>query len=441
MNAIDAMDRRAFLRWLAWIALVGLILRLVAVAFASRQLAFGDGVWYNAEAQIISGGHGYLAPGQYIFGGRHLATAEHPPLFPFLLAVVAWFGGESVLANQITLALIGAAAIVVIGFLGRAVAGPRVGVIAAALAALSPTIWQYDVRVLSEGLLVLTFGLFLLVVYQFWNQPRPVHVFLLGLTLAAATYTRAEMIFLGVVVLVPVVIWNPRLAGRSSRLRIIATSAAVTLLLLAPWVIRNVTTFDETVLISNNQDSVIAGANCDVAYYGHGIGSWSAACNTGGLTHLHEQSRVFSETRRRGIAYARDHLDRLPVVAAVRVGRTWEVFRPFEDLGAEGRNHKIWVASTLTFWVLAGLGLFGALQLRKSRQLVWPLAVMAPFVTVLAIGTYGLVRLRMPLDIALLVLAAVPIERFLARSRRAPTDTAAAMSTDTSAGIRNRVLP
>lgn len=429
--AIDerAMDRRTFVRWLALIAVVGFVLRLVVVAFASRQLAFGDGVWYNAESQIMAGGHGYLAPGQYIFGGRHLATAEHPPLFPFLLAVVAWFGGESVLANQLVLTVIGAVAIVAVGLLGRAVAGARVGLVAAALAAVSPTIWQYDVRVLSEGLLVLTLGLFLLVVYQFWNRPRPVHFALLGLTLAAATYTRAEMVFLGLIVVIPVVAWNPRLGSRAQRVRVIAGVAVVTALVMAPWVIRNLTTFDETVVFSNNQDSVIAGANCDAAYYGEGLGSWSAECNTGGLTHLHEQSRVFSETRRRGIRYAQHHVGRLPVVVAARVGRMWELFRPFQNLGGEGRNKKIWVISTVGFFLLAILGLIGVVQLRRARRLVWPLAVMAPFVTLLAVGSYGLVRLRMPLDIALLVLAAVPIERFLRRLQRA----SASESTDATA--------
>ena len=136
-----------------------------------------------------------MAPGQYVFGGRHLATAEHPPLYPSLLAVVAWMGHTSVLGFQLTDALLGTAGIVVIGLLGRAVGGARVGVIAAALAAVSPNIWQYDTLVLSESLLVLTLGLFLLVVYRFWNQPRPRDGLLLGVTLALATYTRARWCF------------------------------------------------------------------------------------------------------------------------------------------------------------------------------------------------------------------------------------------------------
>ena len=415
------MSNRRFVRWLAVVVAVGLAIRLVIVAFASRALAFGDGIWYHSEAQIIGGGFGFLAPGQYVFGGRHLATAEHPPLYPSLLAVVAWMGHTSVLGFQLTDALLGTAGIIVIGWLGRAVGGARVGVIAAALAAVSPTVWQYDTLVLSECLLVLTLGLFLLAVYRFWNQPRPRDGLWLGLTLAAATYTRVEMLFLGLIIVLPVVLWNPRLAGSKARIRTLAVAGAVTIALLAPWIVRNLTTFERPVLMSTN-DAVIGGANCESTYEGRSIGSWNPACNTEKVKRFGEQSVVFAEIRHRGLTYASDHISRLPLVALTRIGRTWEVFQPFQDIGNDGRDDAVWIASTLTFYVMALLGVAGAVRLRRSGQLIWPLVVMAPFVTVLAAGTYGLARLRFPLDIALLVLAAVPIERWLSRrdDRRAP---------------------
>jgi hypothetical protein len=229
------------------------------------------------------------------------------------------------------------------------------------------------------------------------------------------------------VIVVPVAVWNPRLVGAAARARVIATAAVIAMLFLAPWVVRNLTTFERPVVFSNNQDSVIAGANCAPMYYGSGIGSWVLECNSSHLTRHGDQSVVFEVVRRRGLTYMRDHLSRLPVVMVARVGREWEVFRPFQDIAGDGRTDRLWTASTLTFWVLAIAGGLGAVQLRRARRLVWPLAVMAPFVTVLAAGTYGLVRLRMPLDIALVVLAAVPVEWLLAR--RYPARDMAAFST------------
>ena len=409
--------RANFVTWLALIVGVGFVLRVVVVALASRDLAFGDGIWYHSEAQIIGGGHGFLAPGQYVFGGRHLATAEHPPLYPSLLAIITWAGHTSVRNFQLADACFGAAGTAVMGYLGRAVAGRRVGLAAAALTAIAPNVWQYDAMVISESLLVFTLGLFLLAVFRFWDRPGLWSAAVLGVTLALATYTRVEMVFLGLVIVVPVVLWNPRLGGATVKLRAVAVAGAVTVALLAPWVVRNLTTFDRTVFLSNNLDSVIAGANCESMYSGKGLGWWTPTCNVEGLPRFGEQSVVFAKIRQRGISYATDHAGRLPVVALARAGRTWEVFQPFENIGYDGRPDAVWIASTLMFYVLAVLGVIGAVMLRRARRLVWPLAVMAPFVTAIAFLTCGLSRLRFPLDIALLVLAAVPIERLLFRSR------------------------
>jgi 4-amino-4-deoxy-L-arabinose transferase-like glycosyltransferase len=416
------IDRRTFGRALLVIGLVGIVLRLAIVAFASRQMPFGDGFWYHIEARIIAEGHGYLAPGQFVFKRIHLATAEHPPLFPFLLAIPTWLGSGSVLAHQTTAAVLSSLGVFVLGFLGRAVAGPRVGLIAAALCAVAPNIWGYNTLVLSESLLVATVGLFLLTVYRFWDRPDVTRAALMGGALALAAYTRTEMVLLGAVIVVPVVVMQHGLAGWWPRIRLLAIAGIVTVGLMAPWSIRNLTTFHDTVLFSNNQDSVIGGANCAPSYAGLGIGSWDVYCNADHLPQRPDQSVVFSVVRERGIRYAKHHLSELPKVVVARVGREWEVFRPFQGVGDDGRSGWVWVASTVTFWLLAIVGTVGAVQLRRARRLTWPLVGMAPFVTVMAAVTYGLVRLRMPLDVALLVLAAVAIERWLTRRTRGAPD-------------------
>jgi len=418
-------DRRTFVRALLAIGVVGLVLRLVVVALASRSLPFGDGFWYFIEARIISEGHGFLAPGQFVFKHVHLATAEHPPLFPFLLAITTWLFSGSVLNLQLTTAVLSAVGVIVVGLLGRAVAGPRVGLVAAALCALAPTVWGYNTLVLSESLLVATVGLFLLTVYRFWDRPDLARAVAMGAALALATYTRTEVVFLGPVIIVPVVIMQRGLDGWWPRLRVLIAAGIMAIALLAPWTVRNLTTFHDPVLFSNNQDSVIAGANCPTSYSGAGIGSWDPFCNTQHLPQHVDQSVVFSVARERGIRYAKDHASRLPAVMVARVGREWEVFRPFQGAGNDGRSEAVWIASTATFWLFAILGTIGAVQLRRARRLTWPLVAMVPFVTVMAIVTYGLVRLRMPLDVALLVLAAVPIERGVTRLQRRrvrPTD-------------------
>ncbi|MEP6626196.1 MAG: glycosyltransferase family 39 protein [Acidimicrobiia bacterium] len=410
------LDRRKFIRGLILIGVLGLALRCVVVALASRALPFGDGFWYFIEARIIAEGRGYLAPGQFVFKGLNLATAEHPPLFPSLLAVTTFLTSGSVLALQLTTAFLSALGVIVMGLLGRAVAGARVGLVTALLAAVAPNIWGYNELLLSESLLVATVGLFLLSVYRYWDRPTMLRAVVMGAALALATYTRTEVVFLGAFVVVPVVFMRRDLEGRAPRLRALTAAGLVTLVLMAPWTIRNLTTFDDPVLFSNNQDSVVAGANCLSTYYGAGLGSWDIFCNTQHLPQHRDQSVVFSISRRRGISFAENHASRLPVVVGARIGRTWEVFRPFQGAGHDGRSSAVWIGSTVTFWLLVITGAFGAWRLRRERRLVWPLVAMVPFVTLMAAFTYGLVRLRMPLDVALLVLAAVAIERWFTQA-------------------------
>ena len=95
-------------------------------------------------------------------------------------------------------------------------------------------------------------------------------------------------------------------------------------------------------------------------------------------------------------------------------------------------------------------------MLHRAGRLMWPLVSVAGFVTLLTFVTYGAPRLRAPLDVALLVLAAVPIAAALERlpSRRraggtgprraqagAPVDTEAAEAAATRARPTSSASP
>jgi hypothetical protein len=247
------------------------------------------------------------------------------------------------------------------------------------------------------------------------------------------------MMFLGLLV-IPLVVRMPGLGGAAARARLLAVVGLVTIALLAPWTVRNLTSFDRTVLFTDNTDSVIAGANCDATYHGYGLGSWAPECNTQNLPRG-DESVQFAEIRHRGLQYARDHLDRVPVVVAARIGRAWEVYRPFQGIGSNGRPDALWIASTIAFWVLVVLGATGAVLLRRRGRPIWPLVAIAPFVTVLAAVSYGLPRLRLPLDVVLILLAAVTVDQLWGRRSsaargQADASTAGAPSVDAAAPAR-----
>ena len=69
----------------------------------------------------------YLQPFMYLYRDRVIPTTEKPPLYPTVLALPSALGLDSYAAHRVVSCLLGAAAVVLIGLLGRRVGGPRVG--------------------------------------------------------------------------------------------------------------------------------------------------------------------------------------------------------------------------------------------------------------------------------------------------------------------------
>ena len=80
--------------------------------------------------------------------------------------------------------------------------------------------------------------------------------------------------------------------------------------------------------------------------------------------------------RKRGLEYAKDHASQLPKVVAARVGRQWELFRPWQNTefaAIEGRNVN-WARIGLGYYYgLVAAGVLGFIHLRRRRTKVWPL--------------------------------------------------------------------
>jgi hypothetical protein len=177
-----------------------------------------------------------------------------------------------------------------------------------------------------------------------------------------------------------------------------------------PWVIRNLTTFDRPVFLSDNLDSVTAGANCRDAYHGAYLGSWYWNCNTGNLPPGDESVQGAAK-RARGLDYARTHLTRLPVVVAAREARTLDLFRPFQGL-AETRSRWMRVFGALSFWLILPAAAIGAVIARRRNMSLAPFVGQAAVVVLTTAVGYGLWRLRLPLDIAAITLAGVGVGNY-----------------------------
>jgi 4-amino-4-deoxy-L-arabinose transferase-like glycosyltransferase len=379
---------------IAIVALAAFAVRLLYVLVIARAPVGvgGDAGFYHSAANLIADGHFYY---RGIFG-HSFKTAEHPPLYPLALSVVSVFGGKTLLAHRIVSCAIGSGGVVLIGLLGRRIRDEPTGLIAAGIAAVYPPLITADGLVMSEPLFVVTVALSLLVACRAVTKPTPALSIALGAVIGLATLARGEAL-----ILVPLLAWPAAYSqtrrGRATRL--IATTAA-TLVVVAPWVVRNAVVFHRLVLAAD-ANTLVAGANCHDTYYGHDIGWWSLDCLARGRTL--DQLEAGDASTPAAFEYASDHVTRLPLVAVVRVLRTFDLFQPLRQGNREPRRKWVDVVGLVFYFPLLILAGIGLLRLRAQRWLL--LAPVWMVVVVSALG-WGIGRFRIAADISILVLAA-----------------------------------
>ncbi len=379
-------------------------------------------MFFQQSAAKLAQGKGYVD--QFLGRGPLVPTAEHPPALSFLLAGLDVVHIRSVDAHRVALAVISSLGVLAVGLLGRRLAGPRVGLLAAVLAAVDPLWVQWGGFVMSESLYLVIVPTMLLVALRCLDRPNRWDFFALGLLVGLATLTRSEavdfvLVLGGLVLLLATSAWRDRLAFAALFLMGVG-------LLLVPWVVRNDVQMGALTL-STNGGLTLAGSysfgtiSPSSPYYG----GFDNDSQFGGAAYLLEYgkppdgSRHWTESTLSdalgsgAIEYARGHLSDLPGEVLAREGRLWGVYAPSTELafdtaedatGAGGPKH----AGQILSWVLAPFALLGAVRLgRQSRRRL--LVVLVPVVVVAfnAAVFYGSTRLRVVAVPSIDVLAAI----------------------------------
>jgi 4-amino-4-deoxy-L-arabinose transferase-like glycosyltransferase len=403
-----------FAWWLGGISLVAFAIRLVyALAIAPGQIQPGDPLLYRTLAEALAHGRGYdLAA---IYHHSH-PTASHPPLYPLYLAAFVKLGVTTFSAQRAISCLLGTAAVALIGLLGRRVAGDRVALIAAGLAAIYPQLFMVDGTLIAESLYAPLVVAVLLLSYRWLDKPVPASAAALGAAIGLATLTRSDGIFLAVL-LVPLLLWR----GGGRRLQLLAVSAVALGLVLSPWLIRNWVQFDRFPLLSTNGALTQLATNCDETYYGNRVGFVAHECALRSSClkipdEVPQSECLLREARR----YVRHHLGRVPVVVVARFGRLWNLYAPQTDLNYGqlwARQKTAATAGMVMFAVLVPFALLGVVILRRLGTPLFPLLAMFVLATLVAVIAFGFSRYRLSAEPALVVLAAAGVDRLTARLR------------------------
>jgi hypothetical protein len=394
-----------------------------------------DQLYYHTVAERLADGDGFVEP----FDPRRLPSpgtdpdAEHPPLTVVVLAGVSliadvpplsWLGDAShVNQHRYALALLGAVVVVLVGLVGRRVGGERAGWLAAGVAAVYPFLWVNDGLIMSETVTNVTVVSTLLAALAFARRPTVSHAALLGVLGGLAALARAELLLLAPLLVVPIALTRPGVSARA-RLGRVATTVALLVVVVAPWVGYNLARFDEPTFVSTNDGIALAGSNCDPVYSGGGIGLTFLAppCLLDPIPpgDASARSKVY---RDRALDYVGDHLRRAPLVAAARVGRTWSLYRPGDMIEwnrGEGREPWVTRLGLVAYYPLLVAAAVGAVALGRSRRRaeLWTVLVPAVVVTVGSALTYGQTRFRAAAEPSLVVLAALAVATLTAQVRR-----------------------
>jgi 4-amino-4-deoxy-L-arabinose transferase-like glycosyltransferase len=407
---VDA--KRRFLLVLAGIAAAGLAVRLAyALAVAPDLLGLDDDRFYHQSALELADGNGYVGTFDVFTSGAKQPTADHPPLYPLLLSFLGRLGARSVDAQRMLGVGAGTVTIFVIGLIASRVAGARAGLAAAALCAVYPAFIAADGAIMSETLFGTLVALSLLQTLRQTRRPTLAGMAILGVLVGLAALTRSEGLLLPPLLAGVVVIAAP-----TRRFKLITVLTAVTLITVAPWVIRNIDVFDEPVY-STNDGATLAGANCDRTYYGDTIGGFVFDC----LTEVPQPSTTNRAVRSRylreaAVEYAGDHLGRAVVVAGLRFARLWGLYDPGDQTQVTGRHESVQQAGVLVFYVVLVAGVAGGVLLfRRGSRLDLSVLLMPILISsATAVATYGLLRLRHISEISLIVLAGIAIAHVIA---------------------------
>jgi hypothetical protein len=428
-SGLPARQHARFWLGIAAAVALGAAIRFVYLFHGAPAWVGGDGFDYYLSALRLADGLGYTAA----LANEGAQAAHHPPGWVTLLGLITEAGWRSMRAHQVVGLVLGLGVIVISGLVGRRYVGGPVGIVAAFLAALYPGFWVLDVQILSEALGLVVAGVLLLVVADLWQRPSLARAVLAGATSGALALVRSEQLALLVIVIAPILLLNGRIS-MSRRLAWTGLAAATALLVIAPWAIHNRGRFEEPVVLSTNLGPTLLSGNCPAAgtYGGEAMGSFSLACViVRGRAHPElDESQFDLDSRDAALDNIGENVNRLPKTILARYGRLVGVFRPSQtvDIDATWLNSAKWPvwAWITSFWVLAPLGVYGSVLMRRSRRFQWPL--VAPLVIVVLTTTFafGDPRYHTPADLGLVVLAAVALHHLV--RRRQPSTNGKSMA-------------
>ncbi len=436
----NLLHKLGFTKTLFLICLFGVLIRLLYffLVVANNQLS-GDAASYHLSANLFADGLGFTEPFRYLFGAVDLVplngeivevitpighiepTAGHPPVWTLLLAVGSFLGFTTIFEQQIYSIFLGVPSIVLAGLIGRKMASEQLGLIAASLTATYAFIWINEGLLMAETCAITGAMAVILTGLIFTETPNTRNALIFGCVGGLAALCRAELVlylpFMAVLIL-----FMKEISLRNKIIKCAAIALA-SLLVISPWVARNLNSFEEPVFLSDGSGTVLVQANCNSTYFGPNLGYWELRCGQpppyGKSGELLDESQRDQIVRDRAFEYISDNKKRLlTVVIPARIGRMWGAYKPIEQLRldalADRRSFAVSLLGFGQYLLILPFSIFGIFRLwKEKKKTLFVTAAWIPIVTLTAALAFGNTRYRTAAEASLVILAAFSIDILL----------------------------
>jgi len=373
-----------------------------------------DNQYYHLSANLLADGHGFANPFEYAVTGELVPTAAHPPGFTVYLSIWSIFGADTVTWHRFAGGLISATVVIPVGLLVRRISNIPAAALAMLAVALYPPLWMNDALILSESMYIPIAAWALFFAHRVHEEPSIRRILELTVVLALGALTRSEPFLMFFVLLTPLVMLHPRLEWRD-RLTRTALAAGLAMLILAPWVGRNVTIFEEPTYLAVGPGYVLEIGNCDETYSGEFLGYWFDECGTAWPEGA-DESGIGAAKYANARGYIGDHLTEVPKVVAARVGRLLGVYRPLQGIDFDVFfERRVRSHATVGLWAhyAAMIAAVPGAILWRRRTTLLPVASVAAVSVFTAAITFGISRYRIGADLVFVMLSAVAAHALL----------------------------
>lgn len=391
-------------RWLLAAAIcLGLAVRLAYVLGTRHYALAGDAIEYDAEGWLIAQGHFFWT--RLPYGILH-AGAWKPPGYP--LWVGMWYAllGHHPSAVRFVQVPLGAVTIFLSWVLARRLFGVRVATVAAFVVALYPLAFQYEELLYSESLATpLTIAVLIVILTR---APSARRAMLCGLLLGVLLLIRSSSAYL---ILGALVAWWIALGWRRG-IALTALAALVTVLVVAPWTVRNAVVLHGFIPIALDDAALYGTFNAQAAHDPVWPYAWRDdppnVANLFNPQHPLSDVTLHSKLIHSAVSYIEAHPT--SVLGAFfwnGLSRLWDIRRRSRSVAEVPFNGLSRLVTNLgldVYDVLLPLGLVGLWRARRRRALVLAVLAVAVGASIVFTGDSG-TRYRATLEPLIAVLA------------------------------------